>query len=153
MAEHPPTGDEPVVPAAAGSTDSSEVESQPAPEPSNSGSIDLEQGQKFRPVVPPPAEVIDLDEVGRQAALGPGKPPDTVVVSYSDKIRGRIAGALIGLVALVVFASFVTLWAGLVFRNINYENLKDLLTIVFGPLIALASAAVGYYFGGKDKEK
>jgi hypothetical protein len=168
MVENPSDGDEPVVPDSAGSEPaeipkdlSSEVPeeepevsvSNPAPSaesrdpPLVSGDhppVDLDRLDQDRPPV-------DLDELGEKANLGPGKRPSLGLPTHSDKIRGRIAAALIGLVTLVILASFVTLWAGSVFKSLKYENLKDLLTIIFGPLIALASAAIGYYFGGKDK--
>lgn len=119
----------------------------PATEPPAPVVTGLEQRQEVSATAAGP-KVVDLEQGQGQKAT-PAAPPPVSLPSYPDKIRGRIAMALIALVAAVVAASFLTIWAGTVFPGIKYANLKDLLTIVFGPLIALAAAAVGYYFGGK----
>jgi hypothetical protein len=63
-----------------------------------------------------------------------------------ERMRGRIALALIGLLAFVVLLAFL----GLLTRTIEVRDLKELL-IFLGPLIALVSTAVGFYFGGAKK--
>jgi len=63
-----------------------------------------------------------------------------------EQIRGWVTVGLATLLGLVILAAFVTIW----FRPASVENLESLLTIVFGPLVALVSAATGYYFGGKS---
>jgi hypothetical protein len=61
-------------------------------------------------------------------------------------MRGRIALALIGLLSFVFLLAFV----GLLTRRISVHDLKELV-IFLGPLIALVSMAVGFYFGGVKK--
>jgi len=57
-------------------------------------------------------------------------------------MRGWLAVGLLSMLAMVLFFSFVSLWA-----KIGKEELQTVLTIVVGPLVALVSAAVGFYFG------
>src|SRR5262249_46806329 len=59
-----------------------------------------------------------------------------------ERMRGWLAGGLLGMLAMVLFFSFVSLWA-----KIGKEELQTVLTIVVGPLVALVSAATGFYFG------
>jgi hypothetical protein len=64
-----------------------------------------------------------------------------------DSARRRIAYYLLTMLAGVI------LWAAL-FTWINPEELdavKGLLELVLGPLVALVSAATGFYFGSKSK--
>lgn len=58
-------------------------------------------------------------------------------------MRGKIADGLVGLLAAAVLAAFVSIW-------INGEltdEMKDLLTIILGPLVTLVGSATGFYFG------
>lgn len=105
----------------------------PSPQPAAGASvqpfsIDLEAtpvpGQSFTP--PPPF-------------------PPLETVPYSDRIRGKIAERLIWMLAGVILLAFATYWRA----NPDPAQLQEFLAVLFGPLIALVSAAVGYYFGGK----
>lgn len=60
-----------------------------------------------------------------------------------ERTRGRIALALILLLAAVVLLAF----RGLLTGRIEVRDLKELL-IFLGPLIALVGIAVRFYFGG-----
>jgi hypothetical protein len=62
-------------------------------------------------------------------------------------MRGWIALALIGLLAAVLLTAFV----GLLTATISARDLKELLPGFLGPLIALVSAATGFYFGGAKR--
>ncbi len=65
-----------------------------------------------------------------------------------DELRGKIAGWLIALLGFIVLASFMTLWLT---NSKLTDGVKDILTIVFGPVTALVGSAIGYYFGGATK--
>ena len=49
------------------------------------------------------------------------------------------------MLAAVILLAFATYWRA----NPDPAQLQEFLAVLFGPLIALVSAAVGYYFGGK----
>jgi hypothetical protein len=61
-----------------------------------------------------------------------------------ENVRGQIAQALIVLLAMLILFAFLTLWC---FPS-SSANLKDLLTLLFGPVAALVGSAIGFYFGG-----
>ena len=61
-----------------------------------------------------------------------------------DKARRRIAYLLIALLALVI----VALLAGVVFGVIPVSETKE-FDVILGPLVALVSAATGFYFASK----
>ncbi len=65
-----------------------------------------------------------------------------------EKVRAQVARALVAILAVVIFFSFLTLW--MISPPPGMADLEKVLTIIFGPLIALVSGAVGYYFGGKS---
>lgn len=91
----------------------------------------------------------ELDLTGEQASDGDAALEPSTVPYNSDqdreRVRGHVALGLIWLLALVVVGSFV----GLVTKTMEMKDLKELLTIVLGPLIALVGAATGFYFGEK----
>ena len=64
-----------------------------------------------------------------------------------DSARRRIAYILLGLLAIVLIWALgsITLWPG------SEEKIVKVLQIVLGPIIALVSAATGFYFGSKAK--
>jgi hypothetical protein len=63
-----------------------------------------------------------------------------------ERLRGWIALGLLAMLALVLVCSFISLWAG-----INGEKLQTVLTILVGPLVALVSAATGFYYGSRSE--
>jgi hypothetical protein len=103
----------------------------------------------------PEAEELNPDEVPElDLEEGQGPPEDGAVVEPefkevppADKVRAQVARALVAILAIVIFFSFLTMW--MFNPPPKVEELEKLLTIVFGPLVALVSGAVGYYFGGK----
>lgn len=66
-------------------------------------------------------------------------------LKQQEQVRGRIAEGLTAMLALIILLAFLTLW---VFSS-AFADLEKLMTIVFGPVIALVGTAIGYYFGGK----
>ena len=52
------------------------------------------------------------------------------------------------LLAVIILFAFITLWT----FSSTFGDLEKLLTIVFGPVIALVGTAIGYYFGGKTAQ-
>lgn len=61
-----------------------------------------------------------------------------------DKARRRIAYFLIALLALLIIA----LLAMVVFDIITVDEIKE-FGVILGPLVALVSAATGFYYGTK----
>jgi len=90
--------------------------------------LDLEEGKG-----PPEGGIVDV--------------PALETIPPDDKVRAQVARALVAILAIVVFFSFLTMW--MFSPPPKVQELEKLLTIIFGPLVALVSGAVGYYFGGK----
>ena len=63
-----------------------------------------------------------------------------------ERIRGWSALALLGMLALVLLLVFISMWVGM-----NAEVLRTVLTIIFGPLVTLVSAATGFYYGSRSR--
>jgi len=127
--------DEPVIGPAAGDEGAPEGEPMETPSPAgagaagkgdNSKSLDLEEGQ--------PPKFTDDHPVEVKTSI--------------EKVRAQVARSLVAILAVVIFFSFLTLW--MVTPPPALADLEKVLTIIFGPLIALVSGAVGYYFGGKS---
>lgn len=97
-------------------------------------------------------ESLDLthEEVGRPEQ--PSKPPvlhEPPLQPYDprpqeDKARRNIAYALIGLLFLVVFAIIGLVAVG----GIEVAEIKE-FSVIIGPLVALVSAATGFYYGNR----
>jgi hypothetical protein len=62
-----------------------------------------------------------------------------------ERMRGYIALGLLGMLALVLLLAFISVWVGM-----NAEVLRTVLTIIFGPLVTLVSAATGFYYGSRS---
>jgi hypothetical protein len=76
--------------------------------------------------------------------------PSTIPYSIDrdrEQKRGWIALILVGLLVVVILLSF----AGLFTARIELKDLKELLIVILGPLVALVGAATGFYFGEKNK--
>ena len=70
------------------------------------------------------------------------------IAKEQEKIRGLIAQGLVVLLAVIILFAFISLW---IFTS-SFGDLEKLMTIVFGPVIALVGSAIGYYFGGKTAQ-
>lgn len=66
-------------------------------------------------------------------------------LKQQERVRGRIAEGLTILLAAIILLAFITLWCS----GGSFDDLAKLMTIVFGPVVALVGTAIGYYFGGK----
>ncbi|HEX5760737.1 MAG TPA: hypothetical protein VF121_16230 [Thermoanaerobaculia bacterium] len=93
------------------------------------------------------AAAVDLESAGALRTPDAAPLPPLETVPYSDRIRGRIAERLIWMLAAVILLAFATFWRAT--PAAAPGELQDFLAVLFGPLVALVSAAVGYYFGGK----
>jgi len=51
----------------------------------------------------------------------------------------------VGLMAVMVLFSFLTVWCS----TVSPSDLKDLLSALMSPVAVLAGSATGFYFGGK----
>jgi hypothetical protein len=62
-----------------------------------------------------------------------------------ERLRGWIALGLLGILAAVLLLTFISMWLGM-----EAEMLQTVLTIIFGPLVTLVSAATGFYYGSRS---
>ena len=66
-----------------------------------------------------------------------------------DTTRSNIAYWLLALLTLVVGLSFASvMWIS--DGKVTFDNLKSLLELLLGPIVALVSAATGFYFGSQQ---
>jgi hypothetical protein len=130
---------------------------EPVIEPTAPDDEGTPEGEPKETVVPPAPtaaggggvgnDVPELDLEENKAPKFEEAPPKEVDRPI-EKVRAQVARALVALLAVVIFFSFLTLW--MVSPPPGLADLEKVLTIIFGPLIALVSGAVGYYFGGKS---
>jgi len=98
-------------------------------------------------------EPVDLDKIGHDD--GRYKPPMSVTTQPydprpdEDAARRHIAYTLISLLIAVCLATFSTLW----WTAVPVESLLKVVQMLLGPLIALVSAATGFYYGTKASNK
>lgn len=81
---------------------------------------------------------------GQLVSEGPVLEPFNIA-KEQEKVRGTIAQALVVMLAIIILLAFISLWA----YSASFADLEKLMTIIFGPVIALVGTAIGYYFGGK----
>lgn len=93
-----------------------------------------------KPGAPPPKEL-------------PPAPPSKKYdpAEHRERARQRLAETLVGILALIVLFSFLTLWWSTV--SVKSSDLKDLLSILLAPIATLAGSAIGFYFGGKGTDE
>lgn len=97
------------------------------------------------------ADQVDLDSDDDTADAAQVSPQlaDYNPEPVRDKLRGQIALYLIVLLAAIVVASFLHLYAA----PWHSEKLVTILQILFGPITTLVGAATGYYFGANSGAK
>lgn len=98
-----------------------------------------------------PGEAVSEEDLAAQGELPRGgliEPTLVPIEHQREKIRGRIAQALIVLLFLVITAAFLVF----VLRPKEFENLDNLLTIIFAPIIGLIGTVLGFYFGSESSE-
>jgi len=86
----------------------------------------------------------DYDQL--ESAGPPQKPYN--FAKKQEKVRGLIAQGLIVMLAIIILLAFISLW----YFGSSFADLEKLMTIIFGPVIALVGTAIGYYFGGKSAQ-
>jgi len=64
--------------------------------------------------------------------------------------RGRIALILIGLLAAVVVAALGLIYLRAMGYNVATAEVKEVLTTLLPPIVALVGSATGFYFGGHE---
>lgn len=62
-----------------------------------------------------------------------------------ETAREWITKTLVIILGAIIAAAFATIWLDLA----SIENLVDVLTIIFGPVVTLVGAATGFYYGEK----
>ncbi|MDP9012446.1 MAG: hypothetical protein M3O41_07290 [Pseudomonadota bacterium] len=70
---------------------------------------------------------------------------------FRDQARKRITYWLLILLTLLVTYAFGGLF--LIEGKPSFEHLKNLVELLLGPIIALVSAATGFYFGAQSGSK
>ena len=107
-----------------------------------------EKGQiRFKDIIDGVTVREDLDV--SSAASGAVQLADYDPEPVRDLVRGRIALYLISVLAAMVAASFLMLYAD----PWHSDKLVTVLQIVFGPVTTLVGAATGYYFGANANAK
>src|SRR5262249_31059672 len=98
------------------------------------------------------ADPLDLDTAqvppGAGGEPGPRVPPPGALVPFDpnparETVRGLIAKWLILILAALVTAPF---WF-IAWRSDQANAVKEILQIVFGPVVALVGSVIGFYFG------
>ena len=109
----------------------------------------MSEGSVVNPAVPDDAVDLDAGSAVPSAASGAVQLADYDPEPVRDLVRGRIALYLIGVLAAMVAASFLMLYAA----PWHSDKLVTVLQIVFGPVTTLVGAATGYYFGANANAK
>lgn len=66
-----------------------------------------------------------------------------------EKLRGQIAISVLALLGSMVVGPFVLIG----FHVLSLSEVKELLTITYGPIITLAGTAMGFYFGASKSRQ
>lgn len=66
-----------------------------------------------------------------------------------EELRGILAVALVAILAAIVGLSFIAIW----WDWATPEEVRELLSALFPPLVALAGTALGFYFGGHNRSR
>jgi hypothetical protein len=101
---------------------------------------------------PPPPEVRPTDGPIVEA---PDRGPSTRSIPHlQEGARRGLTFFLVGILAVeILFALTATWLPSLVgISNMPLDTLKEIMTIVFGPTIALVGSAAGFYFGNRPSQ-
>lgn len=80
-----------------------------------------------------------------QNSIEPSVPPQGAApTSDRERARGRMATALLGLLALVFLGAMI----GVIVGAVSVHDLKELSSFVT-PLVVLVSTVTAFYFGGR----
>jgi hypothetical protein len=87
----------------------------------------------------------DLTRTEKQPSVAdPLFSPSEKRLDQREEIRGQLASALVVILGVVV--AFAGVW--LCVNGKSIEDLKSVMGLIFGPIIALVGTALGFYFGG-----
>ena len=64
-----------------------------------------------------------------------------------ERMRGRLAAAVVALLAGTILFSFVLVWLD----KITVDEARTLLETTIPAEVALVGSAIGFYFGGRDR--
>lgn len=95
-------------------------------------------------------KTVDLTQAEPQAPVRPLGTPETArydPAKTREWTRVFLAGTLVFILAIVVIAPLIMLGG----KCVTIADLKELLTILVSPVVALVGAAVGFYFGERSK--
>ena len=95
---------------------------------------------------PPVSTVRELDLTPGDRTPPPSLPKTETERAAEDTARRRIAYCLIGILAFIVVATF-----GLVIAGLMSAAVKEIITLLLGPVVALVGSATGYYFGSRAR--
>ena len=82
------------------------------------------------------------DDEGIASAKITSAPPEIKKYNLEEaqeKVRGVIAQGLIVMLAIIILFAFMSLWH----YSSSFADLEKLMTIIFGPVIALVGSAIG----------
>jgi hypothetical protein len=91
----------------------------------------------------PSAVPVEVDVPARGA--GPGATPITIP-ERRERARAWIALSLVGIFGFEVVGAFVALWF-----CTRLQELKDVITLILGPTVAVIGSVLGFYFGTRDE--
>ena len=87
----------------------------------------------------------------------PTKPTAHDINLAQENTRKALALILLGILGIEILAALAAVYVPTLFLNLKpadrpdlSTSMKDILSIVFGPTIALVGAATGFYFGSNS---
>jgi hypothetical protein len=93
--------------------------------------------------MPPPDVVVDIDDIPTPATVRRS------IAERQEDARRIITYILLGIFGVEVLLSLVMVWC--IKRTGMVEDLKQIMTIIFGPTAALVGSATGFYFATKSE--
>jgi hypothetical protein len=66
---------------------------------------------------------------------------------HRERMRGALAIGLVAMLGGTILLGYIALW----WDWASASEVKDFLSVVMSPLVALAGSAVGFYFGGRSR--
>lgn len=99
----------------------------------------------------PASESVDLSAQPPPTTIEPSIPQGSRFDPEPQReiIRGKIATQLLWMLAGVLLLTFISIWFSK-WLGMDSEMLRTVLTIIFGPLVTLVSAATGFYYGSRS---
>lgn len=90
-----------------------------------------------------------IEDLSREV---PGTAAQPILEPYNpdrdrERVRGRIAFALVALIAVLTISSYVMVF----FFGRSVDDIAKLNAMIASPLIALTSGIIGFYFGAQTR--